>query len=288
MTQQPLTDAEIERYVLVKLCLCAAGFYVVIAFINATTILADAARAGQQIDSREPWLLEYSSLFTVFALTPLVALYERNLQVTRLGWQRVLLAHLLGTVVFSAAHVAGMIALRSGLYPLVIGQPYVFFSDPVSDLIYEYRKDLLPYAILVLVAGQLRRIEEHRREAQILSARAQETGRLTLKSGGRTILVEADALIWAQAAGNYVEIRANGTTHLARTSLAALAEQLNAAGVDAVQVHRSWIVNRDKITEIIPTRDGDFRLKMSDGSDLRGSRRYRHLLPGATARADAL
>jgi hypothetical protein len=32
------------------------------------------------------------------------------------------------------------------------------------------------------------------------------------------------------------------------------------------------------VREVIPTRDGDFRIIMADGTDLRGSRRYRGAL----------
>ena len=49
--------------------------------------------------------------------------------------------------------------------------------------------------------------------------------------------------------------------------------------MDVVRVHRSRIVNRAKVIEIAPSRDGDFRIKTTDGSELGGSRRYRHLLP---------
>ncbi len=121
----------------------------------------------------------------------------------------------------------------------------------------------------------LRGIEEHRREAAAARLDARETGRLTLKSGGRTILLDAKSVEWAQAAANYVEIRAGGRTHLARTSLSALEEQMAAAGIDAVRIHRSFLVNRARVTEIAPSPDGDFRVRTADGSELRGSRRYR-------------
>jgi DNA-binding LytR/AlgR family response regulator len=70
-------------------------------------------------------------------------------------------------------------------------------------------------------------------------------------------------------------VRAGGQTHLARIGLTALAEQLAEAGIDVARIHRSTIVNRAKVRETAPLGDGDFRLKMADGSELRGSRRYR-------------
>jgi DNA-binding LytR/AlgR family response regulator len=158
---------------------------------------------------------------------------------------------------------------------LLFGRAYVYFDDVPTDLLYEYRKDLLPYAVIILLLTLVRSVEEHRREAEAARAEARDTGRLTLKTGGRTLFLDAQSLDWASAAGNYVEIRANGATHLARLSLTALEQQLSAAGVEVARVHRSRLVNRNKVREIAPTADGDFRVKMTDGTEFRGSRRFR-------------
>lgn len=279
MTATAISEAEIDRRVLVRVTLIGAAFLIAVGFVNASSLVADAARAGHALDPRVPWLLEYSSILMMIALTPLVALYERRYPLDPEDWPRMVAAHLLGSVVFSALHVAGMIALRHIAYGAVLGKTYRFFDNPFADLVYEYRKDMVPYALIVLILSLVRGIEEHRREAAVARAEARETGRLTLKSGGRVILLDAKAMEWARAAGNYVEIRANGVTHLARISLTALERQLAEARVDAARVHRSWIVNRAKVSEIAPSGDGDFRIRTADGSELRGSRRYRHLLP---------
>lgn len=281
MTEPPLSEAEIDRRLLVRTTLIAAVFLVAVGFINASSLLADAERAGKALDPRLPWILEFTSISVIVALAPLVALYERRFPLAPDDWRRALLAHLAGSLVFAMLHVAGMIALRHLVFGGVLGESYRFFDDdPLADFIYEYRKDLLPYAVMVFTLSLMRSVEEHKREAEAAHADARETGRLTLKSGGRTILLDAKSMEWAQAGGNYVDIRANGVTHLARISLTALERQLSEAGVKVVRVHRSRIVNQAKVVEIAPSRDGDFRISTADGSELRGSRRYRHLLPG--------
>lgn len=93
------------------------------------------------------------------------------------------------------------------------------------------------------------------------------------------LFLDAASLDWASAAGNYVEIRASGVSHLARISLSALEQLLSDAGVDVARVHRSHLVNRSKVQQIAPAADGDFKIRMADGSELRGSRRYRTSLP---------
>lgn len=268
-------DLALERRVLARVVLISALFLAAVAVINALTLTTEAERAGVPYDPSEPWLLEITSVVTLFALVPLTGLYERRFRFTPDTWRPAIAWHLLGTVLFSAAHILGMWALRTLSFPPLIGRPYVFFADPATDLLYEYRKDLLPYAVIVLTLTLVRSLEEHRREAEAARAEARETGRLTLRSGGRTIFLDARTLDWAQAAGNYVEIRAGGATHLARLTLAALEAQLGDAGVDVARVHRSYLVNRLKVQQIEPAGDGDFRIRMADGTELRGSRRFR-------------
>lgn len=275
MSEMPLDERAIERRILMRATLIAAAFFVVVVFVNASSLITDAMRVGHPLDPRVPWLLELTSIAVIVALVPVIALYERRFPFDPETWPVFVAAHIVGSFVFSALHVMGMIALRQVAYRLVLEQPYTFFDEPVSDLLYEYRKDVLAYSMTVLVLTLMRGIEEHRREAAVARLDARETGRLTLKSGGRTIFIDAREFEWAQAAANYSEIRANGRTHLVRISLAALEEQLSAAGIDAVRIHRSHLVNRAKVTEIAPSRDGDFRVRTADGSELRGSRRYR-------------
>lgn len=276
MTEPPADRIDVDRRILLRVLLLAAAFLAVIAFVNATTLNTDAVRIGRTLDARIPWIQEYSSAMVIVALVPLVALWERHFPVAWQGLPRVLAAQIIGSIVFSALHVAGMVLLRKVVFASLLGRSYEFFDAPLTDLAYEYRKDLLTYATILLMLTLVRGIEFNRRRSR--QGEREEATRLTLKSGGRTILLDAHAMEWARAAANYVDVHARGTTHLVRISLTALQAQLKASGVDAVRVHRSWIVNRAKIVEIVPLGDGDVRIRTSDGSDIRGSRRYRHLL----------
>jgi hypothetical protein len=267
-----------ERRIARRALIVSALFFPLVGFVNAMSFLTDAGRMGLAVDPREPWILEVTSVLVLIALVPLVARLERWMPLAADSWMTALAAYAVGSIAFSVLHVAGMILLRKLVFAAFLGEGYIFFDEPFRDLLYEYRKDILPYSAVILVLSLLRSLEEHRREADAAKVDARTTGKLTLKCAGRTIFLDAASFEWAQAAGNYVEVRARGVTNLARISLAALAEQLGAAGVDAVQVHRSHLVNRARIVEIAPGRDGDFRVRMADGSDIRGSRRYRQAL----------
>ena len=275
MNEAALDEREIEGRILRRAMAIAIAYFAVVVAVNASSLIADSARAGIAVDPRVPWLLEVTSVAVIVALIPLVALVERRFPFDAQGWPRAIVAHVAGSLAFSALHVAGMVVLREVAFATVLGRNYDFFDDPVSDFFYEYRKDVLAYSMTVLVLTLLRGVEEGRREAQAARQDARETGRLTLKSGGRTIFIDAGEFEWASAAANYVEIRAKGRTHLARTSLSGLEEQLRMAGVDAVRIHRSRLVNRASVRETMPSGDGDFVVRTADGSELRGSRRYR-------------
>ncbi len=272
-------EAALEHRVAARVLLIMALFLVAIGVLNALGLLTEAQRDGRTLDPRVPFILELTSVIAIMALAPLVILFERRVPFTAETWRSALVWHALGSIAFSLLHVGLFIVLRTLAYALILGTSYGFFTDLPTDLLYEYRKDVFPYAVLILMLGLQRSLEEHRREAEAARADARQTGKLTLKAGGRTIFLDAASLDWASAAGNYVEIRANGATHLARMSLAALEQLLSDAGVDVARVHRSHLVNRAKVREIAPVRDGDFRIRMADGAELRGSRRYRSSLP---------
>lgn len=273
-------ESALDRRVVWRAFLIALAFFPIVGIINALSLITDAERMGIALDPREPFILELTSMAGILVAFSFVALLERRMPLAAESWKLELPAYAVGSIAFSALHVGTMVLLREAVFPLLLGRGYSFFDDFVRDGFYEYRKDLMPYAAIVAVLSLIRQLEESRIEAAAARADARDTGRLTLKSGGRTVWLDARSLDWAEAAGNYVEVRANGRTHLARISLSALAEQLGAAGVDIARVHRSRIVNRAKVSEIVPSGDGDFRLRMSDGSELRGSRRYRQSLEG--------
>ncbi|HEY6633739.1 MAG TPA: LytTR family DNA-binding domain-containing protein, partial [Rhizobiaceae bacterium] len=219
--------------------------------------------------------LELTSIAALLAAFPVAMLVERRFPLTAETWKRSLVSYAAASILFSAVHIGIMILLRKLAFGLAFGLPYAFVDDFVHDTLYEYRKDLIPYAAIIAVLCLVRQVEESRLEAAAARADARDTGRLTLKSGGRTIYLDARTFDWAEAAGNYVEAHAGGRIHLARISLSALTEQLADAGVDVAQIHRSRIVNRARIEEVLPSGDGDFRIRLRGGTELRGSRRYR-------------
>lgn len=268
-------ERDLEQEVQLRVWLLGVVFLTGIACINALTLITEAERSGAVLDWREPWILEITSVLALGLLVPGVAWLERRFPVTADNWRSGALAHLVGSMVFSAGHVLLMWALRLVLFRISMGRTYTFFDDPVADTLYEYRKDLLPYFIILLLLKLTRDVLEARHETQLARAEARTSGRLTIKSGGRVLMLDGESFAWASSAGNYVEVSVEGRAFLARTTLSALQAQLLEARIRVARIHRTLLVNQDHIREVRPAQNGDFSVRLADGTDLRGSRRYR-------------
>jgi len=103
--------------------------------------------------------------------------------------------------------------------------------------------------------------------------------RFVVKDRGRYLFVRADEVEWIEAAGNYAEIHARGTAYLVRATIADLTARLDPDRF--ARIHRSTIVQIDRIREIVPEWHGDFKVVLESGTTLRMSRGFRdRLLPG--------
>ncbi len=134
-------------------------------------------------------------------------------------------------------------------------------------------REALSEKLLALVA-------EHRAgdasQAKARSATSPHLDRLAIKRSGRVVFLDVDEIDWIQAAGVYVRIHANGTSHLLRETLGALEKRLDPARF--VRIHRSAIVPLDRIAALESDRSGEYRVVLDDGTRLKLSRSYREKL----------
>ena len=102
--------------------------------------------------------------------------------------------------------------------------------------------------------------------------------RLVVRDRDRFLLLKAEEVDWIQSAANYVQLHAHGRCYLVRMTMNEIETQLE--GLSFARIHRSTIVNVDRLTEIRPSPHGDFQVVLENGTALRLSRAYRdHLLP---------
>jgi two-component system LytT family response regulator len=97
--------------------------------------------------------------------------------------------------------------------------------------------------------------------------------RLVIKSGGRVTLLRAADIEWIDADGDYVRIHVGKTWHLLRETMKHLEAQLDPARF--VRIHRSTIVNLERIRELQPFFRGEYVVVLHSGVTLKLSRGYR-------------
>lgn len=99
------------------------------------------------------------------------------------------------------------------------------------------------------------------------------TGRLVIRGTGGAVVVRHGEIDWLEAVGSYVRVHAGDLARLIRTSLTELERELD--GRTFCRIHRSSIVNLDRVREVEPLGHGDALVRLDDGTELRVSRSRR-------------
>ncbi|HEX9728202.1 MAG TPA: LytTR family DNA-binding domain-containing protein [Gemmatimonadales bacterium] len=120
---------------------------------------------------------------------------------------------------------------------------------------------------------RLRALLHEQGEAAIHSRYAQ---RIMTSQGDRIRFVATRDIDWIEAARNYVRLHTGATRHLVRSSLGKLLTKLDPR--QFVRIHRSTIVNVDRIREVQPWFGNDYVAVLQDGQKLKVSRTYRDQL----------
>jgi two-component system LytT family response regulator len=100
--------------------------------------------------------------------------------------------------------------------------------------------------------------------------------RLVVKSGGRVFFLRTDDIDWIEAAGNYVRLHLGEESHLFRETMNRMETRLDARRF--VRIHRSRIVNTERIKELQPWFNGEYVVILRNGTRLTLSRGYRDRL----------
>ena len=100
--------------------------------------------------------------------------------------------------------------------------------------------------------------------------------RLMIKSRARIYFVRVDEIDWIEAAGNYLRLHTGTDTHLLRQTMTRMEDQLDPN--QFIRIHRSTIVNVDRVKELQSLFSGDYEVTLTDGTKLTLSRSYRDRL----------
>jgi hypothetical protein len=248
----------------------ALAVMAVLLTFNAMNTYHEHARAGLPLAPWEPALWEASSGLYFLAVAPLIQALTRRAWLGDRPLLPRLAAHFAAAVAISLVHVLFIGVVRWAAYLVMHG--HYDPLGPLGDWPYELRKDLMVYAAIVgvYIFWCLARA------APADGAAEPSPDVLEVRDGARRHFVPLADVVWVEAAGNYVELHRGGAGLLHRASLSEMERRLQTAGF--VRIHRSRLVRREAVAAVESKSTGDFTVRLRDGRELAGSRRYRHPL----------
>ena len=109
-----------------------------------------------------------------------------------------------------------------------------------------------------------------------ISNKPQYLDRLVIKAGGRITFLSTREINWIEADDKYVHLHTGKVNPMVRQTLSAMEAQLDPKKFR--RVHRSAIVNVERIKELQPLFSGEHSILLEDGTKLTLSRNYREKL----------
>jgi two-component system LytT family response regulator len=97
--------------------------------------------------------------------------------------------------------------------------------------------------------------------------------RIAIKDAGETTLVAASDIDWVDAAGDYMCVHAKDQVHIMRITMKDLEAQLDPSIFQ--RVHRSTIVNLERVEKVCSHMNGEFHLILKNGASIKMSRSYK-------------
>ncbi len=120
------------------------------------------------------------------------------------------------------------------------------------------------------------RSHEHSMKARLLDLlhatqpESRPMRRLVIKTSGRVVFLDLNEIDWIEAAANYVRVHAGKDTYLLREGIGHMSEKLDPNRF--ARIHRSFIVNINRIRELQPCDNGEYIAVLRNGKELSCSR----------------
>ena len=243
-----------EHRSILRAWLLGIGLISSICVVNVLTTQHDAPHLG----ALPPAIWEVSSALVtmvIFAIPAAAALWTHR---KAPHWWQAGLVHLVAVFAYSALHVAGFVALRKLAYLVLLQQTYDF-GDVSSEFPYEFRKDMMAYGLASII--YYLSLRQGSRQAAALISPSLAT--FDIQDGARLVRVPINDILAVRSAGNYVEfVLVDSRRPLMRTPLASIQTDLTGHGF--VRSHRSWLVNKAKVTGLRPEGSGDYAVELGE------------------------
>jgi two-component system LytT family response regulator len=154
-----------------------------------------------------------------------------------------------------------------------------FLLKPFDDERFHDAMERARQQLRISAAGRGAARTTHRRLLALvedMKGRAKTQDRLVVRSGGRVFFLRTSEIDWIEAASNYVRLHVGSSSHLLRETMNGIEARLDPARF--LRIHRSTIVNLERVRQLEPWFHGDYAVILEDGTRLTLSRGHREKL----------
>ena len=258
----------------------AASIVLLSFFANLGVVWMEFARRPDGFDAWEPWVLEGTSHLGLALIIPLIIWFDRHFPIRACTLKTSLPAHAVFSVVASFVHVTIMYLGRNVFYPLFDPGNAYTWDNWLREFQYEYLKDFRTYMLVIIFLYLYRFvILRLQGEAGFVDEGPEDespdtiSDRFLVKKLGREFLVRIDEIDWIESSGNYVNLHVRGRVYPLRDTMTNISERLVPHGFQ--RVHRSAIVNLDRVAEIVAFDTGDGEARLHSDIKVPVSRRFK-------------
>lgn len=175
---------------------------------------------------------------------------------------------------FAGWHLAVNVVLR--LPDLGRRDAAWLLADSVSAWVV-YAPESLSLFLLLVLGGHVARIGRGRAATAGGQADPTPAPTLSLPGPNRIHRVRPGEIRWLEADGDHVHVHVDGRSYRVRGTLEALERALAPTG-RFVRIHRSSLVDAERVREVQPLRHGNWVAVLDDGTELRIPRTRRNAL----------
>jgi two-component system LytT family response regulator len=150
------------------------------------------------------------------------------------------------------------------------------FDDTRFEKALRQAKDQIEQREISQLSQRLIALLEDRDSSSIRTVKPLYISRLMIKSTSRVFFLKVDDIDWIEAADYYVKLHQGKRAHLLRETMNDLETKLDPGRF--IRIHRSAIVNLDRVKEMHPHFNGEYIVILQDGTELKLSRSRREQL----------
>ena len=252
--------------------LLEAGFWIVLIALlwtlDTLTQMAVRARTGVGLDDFRLITEQATSAVGALVMVPFVAWWLNHFPIRKAAPFSTIAGHIVGSIIFSLGHYTVLILLRKVVF-FLDGRAYGSPISLISNLIFEYQKDIKIYLGIVVIVTIYRMFLGGENRLQLRPKSAQK---ILVQTGSGQSVLRYDQIDYLESARNYVVVHADEREYLVRNTMSALLDKL--ADGDFVRSHRSFAVNLAKVDELRSSESGN-TIRLAGGQEIPLSRSYR-------------